>query len=354
MPASPGVHLIGSVAMPDAESVFRALADGLGPWLRRIPDGETGVRHRWIYWQYEMLTRHPDMEVDPTIEPMPLPQWDGVLIRTIPQVRFKRGVDPAKVVFETGYGPAAIESYATFKRLRDAGLIPRGVRFQVCLPTAMASGFMYVSPAALDDYIPAYERGLFGALDQILAAIPHQDLSIQWDICQEVLVFEGYFRHRPDDYKARIFAEFARLGERIPDNVELGYHLCYGSPRDEHLVMPKDSAILAEMANGLVQALRRRLDFLHLPVPKDRVDDAYFAPLKQMRLPPETTLYLGLIHHDDARGDQARIAAASKVVPLFGLSSECGWGRTDPARVPGLIAAHRQAAELLAMHQRVA
>jgi hypothetical protein len=37
----------------------------------------------------------------------------------------------------------------------------------------------------------------------------------------------------------------------------------------------------------------------------------------------------------------ARIAAAQAVVPKFGISTECGWGRTDPARVPGLIAAHR-------------
>ena len=348
MGAHPGVHLIGSVSMPDAEAVFRTLAGELGPWLRRIPDGETGARHRWIYWQYEMLTGHPDMEIDPTIEPMPLPQWDGVLIRTIPQVRFKPGVDPANVVFETGYAPAAIASYAIFKRLREAGLIPPGVRFQVSLPTAMASGFMYVSPGTLADYLPVYERALFRALDDMLAAIPHGDLSIQWDICQEVLVFENYFKHRPADYKAQIFAEFARLAAHVPDDVELGYHLCYGSPRDEHLVMPKDTAILVEMSNGLVQGLPRRLDFLHLPVPRDRADDAYVAPLHALKLPPETTLYLGLIHHDDAAGDRARIAAAAKVVGNFGLSSECGWGRTDPARVPGLIAAHRRAAEALA------
>jgi len=347
MPQHPGVHLIGSVAMPDADSVFRAVAGELGPWLRRIPDGETGARHRWIYWQYEMLTKHPDMEIDPTIAPMPLPQWDGVVIRRIEQVRFKPGVVPANVVFETGYAPAAIESYAVFKRLRDAGVIPSGVRFQVALPTAMASGFMYVSPKALDDYLPVYERALFAALDDILAAIPHGDLSIQWDICQEVLVFENYFQHRPDDYKQRIFAEFARLAAHVPDDVELGYHLCYGSPRDEHLVMPKDTAIVVEMVHGLLDMLPRRLDFLHLPVPKDRTDDAYVAPLRTMRLPDRTTLYLGLIHHDDAAGDRARIAAAAKVVKGFGIASECGWGRTDPARVPALITAHRQAVEAL-------
>ncbi len=336
-----GVHLIGSVPLPDAETVFRTVAHELGPYLARIPDGETGNRHRWIWWQREMLLRHPAMQPDPDTPPFALRQWDGALVRTTDWLRFKPGVDPTTVTFDTGYAAAARDSYATFRRLRDAGDIPAGVRFQVCLPTPMASGYMYVSPASLAAYLPAYERSLRAALHEIAGAIPHQDLSIQWDVCQEVLVFEGYFPHRPSTYKQDIAAELARLGDAVPDDVECGYHLCYGSPRDEHLVMPKDTAILVEIAQDLLAQLHRRMDFLHLPVPQDRSDDAYFAPLADLALPPAATLYLGLIHHDDAAGDATRIAAAQKVVPGFGIATECGWGRTDPARVPGLLAAHR-------------
>jgi hypothetical protein len=336
-----GVHLIGSVPLRDAETVFRNVAGELGPWLTRIPDGETGMRHRWIWWQREMLLSHPAMERDPDTPPFELRQWDGALIRTTDWLRFKPGVDPASVAFETGYAAAARESYAVFRRLREAGEIPAGVRFQVCLPTPMASGYMYVSPAALAAYLPVYERALLAALGEICATIPHAELSIQWDVCQEVLVFEHYFPHRPDGYKDDVFKELARLGDAVPAGVECGYHLCYGSPRDEHLVMPKNAAILVEIANGVASRLRRRLDFLHLPVPADRSDEAYFAPLRDLRLPHETQLYLGLIHHDDEAGDRARLAAARKVVPRFGIATECGWGRTDPARVPGLLAAHR-------------
>ena len=342
-----GIHLVGSVAMPDAESVFRALTTELAPWLRRIPDGETGERHRWIYWQREMLLNHPDMELDLEAAPLALYQWDGELIRETELIRFRPGVEPSAVVFETGYGPAAVESYATFRRLRDDGVIPDGVRFQVCLPTPMASGFMYVSPNALEDYLPVYERALIAALETILAAVPHDDLSLQWDICQEVLVFEDYFPSRPDDYRQQIFDELVRLGSQVPADVELGYHLCYGTPKDEHLVMPTDTAILVEIANGIASGLGRRLDFIHLPVPKDRIDNAYYAPLAQLALPGNTDLYLGLVHHDDHDGDVARIKAAHEVVSPFGIASECGWGRTDPERVPGLIESHRMAAESL-------
>ncbi len=343
----PSIHLVGSVAMPDSESVFRALSSELAPWLRRIPDGETGERHRWIYWQREMLLSHLNMELDPDTTPLALYQWDGELIRETELVRFKPDVDPSSVVFETGYAPAAIASYDVFRQLRDDGVIPAGVRFQVCLPTPMASGYMYISPASIEDYLPVYEKALLTALSSILDAISHHDLSIQWDICQEVLIFEDYFPYRPDDYKLQIFDQMTRLGAQVPADVELGYHLCYGTPRDEHLVMPKDTAILVEVANGLASKLQRQLDFLHMPVPRDRVDDAYYAPLAKLKLPPETELYLGLIHHQDHSGDKQRIATAQKVIPSFGIASECGWGRTDPERVPGLIESHRLAASNL-------
>jgi len=345
MPELLGAHLIGSVPLPDAEAVFRTVASALGPFLTRIPDGETGNRHRWIWWQREMLLKHPAMEPDPDTPPFELRQWDGALIRTTEWLRFKSGVDPAGVTFDTGYAAAARDSYAVYRRLRDAGSIPAGVRFQVCLPTPMASGYMYVSPGSLAAYLPVYERALLNALREITQAIPHRDLSIQWDVCQEVLLFERFFPHGPSSWKEDVFAELARLGDAVPDDVECGFHLCYGSPRDEHLVMPKDTAILVEIVAGLLAQLRRRTDFLHLPVPKDRTDGAYFAPLAGLPLPAGTDLYLGLIHHADARGDRARIDAAGRVIPRFGIATECGWGRADPARVPALLAAHRRAME---------
>lgn len=341
----PGVHLVGSVAMADAESVFRTLYGELGPWLTRLPDGETGERHRWIYWQREMLLRHPDLELDPDAEPLPIRQWDGELLRNTELVRFKPGVDPETVTFDTGYAEAAQSSYRTFTRLRNEGAIGRDLRFQVSLPTPMASGYMYVSPASLEQYLPVYERALLDALDRILDSIPHDELSIQWDVCQEVLIHEDYFPSRPDDYAARIDAQLGRLGNRVPSEVDLGYHLCYGTPRDEHLVMPTDLGIAVTIANGIIDGLDRRLDFLHLPVPADRTDDAYFEPLHRLRLSADTQLFLGLIHHADPDGDRARIATARRFHPEFGIATECGWGRTDPVRVPGLIAAHRAAME---------
>jgi len=340
-------HLVGSVPLESAEAVFRRVLGALGPELSRVPDGETGERRRWIYWQRTMLENHPAMEVDTDAGLLELKQWDGSLLRRAELLRFKAGVAPDAVDFPTGYAEAAAGSWALFERLRRLRVVPPGIRFQVCLPTPMSSAFMYVSPRSHDDYLRAYERALMRALDRIVAEVPHADLSIQWDICQEVLVFENYFPTRPADYKERIFGLLGRLGDAVPAGVELGYHLCYGSPADQHLVMPKDTAILGEIAGAIFARVRRPVDFLHLPVPRERDDAGYFAPLRGLVLPGPTRLYLGLIHHGDTRGDRRRIDAARAVVPSFGVATECGWGRGDPSRLDGLLESHRRAVAYL-------
>jgi hypothetical protein len=344
-------HLVGSVPLGTAAEVFRRVTGALGAYLPRVPDGETGERGRWIYWQRLMLERHPAMEVDPDVPPLEVRIWDGSVLRHTDLLRLRRSVDPATVEFATGYAEAALASWEVFLQMRQAGVVPDGRRFQVCLPTPMSSAWMYVSPSSHPGYQLAYERALMRALVAILADIPHAELSIQWDICQEVLLYENYFPSRPPDYRERIGALLARLGNAVPAAVDMGYHLCYGSPNDQHLVMPRDTAILAEIARAIFAGVRRPVNFLHLPVPKDREDPAYFAPLADLGLPARTRLYLGLIHHDDGAGDRRRLDAARRVVPTFGVATECGWGRADPARVDGFLESHRAAIEyLLAPH----
>jgi hypothetical protein len=340
-------HLVGSVPLASADDVFRTVTGALGDCLSRVPDGETGERRRWIWWQRAMLERHPSMEVDREAGLLELRQWDGSLLRRSELLRFRPGTDPDTVKFRTGYAEAALDSWRRFSALRRRGDVVAGVRFQVSLPTPMSSAFMYVSPRSHDDYLRVYERALLQALETIVHGIPAEDLSIQWDVCQEVLIVEDYFPSRPPDYRERIAALLGRLGAAVPAGVELGYHLCYGSPADQHLVMPRDTAILAEIAGAIFARVTRPVDFLHLPVPRERDDVDYFAPLRGLALPAATRLYLGLLHHDDAAGDRRRIDTARGVLGAFGVATECGWGRTDPSRVASLLASHRRAVDYL-------
>ena len=102
---------------------------------------------------------------------------------------------------------------------------------------------------------------------------------------------------------------------------------------------------MVEIANATSAGVPRPIQFFHMPVPKGRSDDAYFTPLDNLRLHPETELYLGLIHHDDAGGDMARLAAARRHASVAGVATECGMARGDPARLPSLLASHVRAVQ---------
>ena len=84
-----------------------------------------------------------------------------------------------------------------------------------------------------------------------------------------------------------------------------------------------------------------------MPVPKDRTDAGYFQPLRELKVASNTEIYLGLIHFDDQAGDVQRMATAKQFIPYFGVATECGWGRTDPTRVEGLLRSHRIAVQSL-------
>jgi hypothetical protein len=341
------LFFVGSIPLPRSEDVFLQLGAKVGRFLRRMPDGETGERTLWIKFQQKMLFEHPAMEFDPASPPLPVKQADGTVHRHIQLLRLKPNVDPDTVAFDTGYDRAAAASYRIFRTLRDAHLIPAHMRLQIALPTPMATGLMYISPSGRDRYLRAYERSLLKTLRNILGAIPSRDLSIQFDVCQEVLLFENYFPVREPNYKQLVFEQFARLGAAVPNDVELGFHLCYGSPGDQPLLILEDAAVLVELMNGIGDCLRRPVEFFHIPVP-NRATEAFFVPLRNWRPPGVSRLYLGLLQHDDEAGDRRRIAAARTVITDFGVAAECGFGRTDPRRVPSILAGHYAAAQFLA------
>ena len=81
---NPIVHLVGSIPLPDAETVFRTVSGAVGQHLVRLPDGETGIRKTWIKFLQDVLAENPAIEVAKDVPPFKFIQWDGKLIREIP------------------------------------------------------------------------------------------------------------------------------------------------------------------------------------------------------------------------------------------------------------------------------
>jgi hypothetical protein len=93
--------------------------------------------------------------------------------------------------------------------------------------------------------------------------------------------------------------------------------------------------------------IERPVQLIHMPVPRNRTDDAYFAPLQRLALRPETELCLGLVHYTDGvEGSRKRLATARKFAPDFSIATECGFGRRDPGTIPELLRIHAEVAEL--------
>jgi hypothetical protein len=340
----PIVHFVGSIPLPETETVLRTLAAATGPHLKRLPDGETGIRKTWIRFLQDVLAENPAIEMAGDVPPFRFVQWDGKLIREIPRLRVKPGATPDPATFKTGYAEMAIESWQLFDRLQREGAIPAGVKFQISLPTPIAPTYNNMVPADRPKLLPALTRHMLGEVAAIARALPNDRIAVQWDVCQEVLAWEGYYEPGPVDFRSETIAVLTEIGDAVPTAVELGYHLCYGSPADEHLVQPKDAGIMVESVNRVVAGVRRPVQFFHLPVPQPRTDDAFFAPLEGLRLPAGTELYLGLVHHGDGAGNLARLAAARRHARVDGIATECGMARGDPAQFSDLLQAHAQLA----------
>ena len=319
-----GVHLVGSVPLNSTEEVFRTLSERLGDRLTRMPDGETGPRALWISYQLGRLSQLGVFDFDPS-------ENEG----EPPSLLLKAGVSPSDVDFgELGYAEVAKESFAQFDRLQQEGVIPEGVVFEVAIPTPMANSVIWLGgdprfPELDVRYTEAYKR----EVETILEALPHDRISVQWDVCVEVWIYEGWFPSPYEDFRKACVEHVAAVGNWIDDDVDMGFHLCYGDWQHKHLQQPDDIANVVELTNGFLAGVERPVQFLHLPVPIDRDDDAYFKPLNDLRLAEETELYMGVIHYrDGAEGANRRIATAEKFVTNFGVATECGMGRRPADR----------------------
>jgi len=107
---------------PDAETAMRTAAQVLGGHLYAITDGETGERSQWIFWQLGKLTAVDGIEMAGTHGQ---PEAENPDYAVFPSLAIGSSVGelPARAL---GYADAAEESYATFRRLREEGVVPAG------------------------------------------------------------------------------------------------------------------------------------------------------------------------------------------------------------------------------------
>jgi hypothetical protein len=343
------IHLVGSIPFRDSTEVFERVGCVLGARLYSIPDGETGERLGWMGWLEPIFANHPKfMSTGEKFSP----RVGGSEVTS--KYRLRPGVAPEDLHFDNlPFARIAIESYRDFERSKRSGSIPPTVRFQMTFagPISVIRRFV-ADEAEQEALLPAYERGLIGEVKKLTAAIPHNQLAVQWDVASAV--FERLERGEPtrfgrtrDQMMGSFVAAHARLGMGVPSDVHLLYHLCYGDASHKHSIEPITSRLLVEFANRLSAEIGRSIELIHMPVPRNRIDDPYYAPLADLALRPETKVALGLVHHTDGvEGTHKRIAVAQRYRSDFAIATECGFGRRPPETIMRLLEIHAEVAGL--------
>jgi hypothetical protein len=341
------IYLVGSVPMASAEQVFETVGKSLGSRIKRIPDGETGERGDWITWLEPVFAENPAFQKSG--------QFFRVHDKGTGRERYalKPGFAPHDVQFDNlFYADIAKASYATFKRLKNAGKIAVDTKFQVDLVPAHSVIWLFLVDELHATIDPIYNAAVKREIDKIAATIPHQELAIQFDVASAV--FARLERNESSSYgrtKAEMQETFSRilidLGNHVPADIDLLYHLCYGDSGHRHVVEPTDTSDMVDFANRVSRQIGRSVQLIHMPVPRNRADDGYFKPLERLRLRPETELCLGLVHYTDGvSGTKKRLATARTYAPKFSIATECGFGRREPRTIPELLRIHAEVAEI--------
>ena len=131
--------LVGSIPLDTAEQVFETFGAPLGRFLSAMPDGEVGPRSHWISRiHYQVFAGHPEFDI------LAHPRPDNGVERLNPhdnsdrwQFKVRDGVERVRFGdpgWRLGFARDAVNSYFVFRTLKEKGVLPRHLRFQVSMP----------------------------------------------------------------------------------------------------------------------------------------------------------------------------------------------------------------------------
>ena len=298
------VHLVGTIPAEDARAALGLVNQTVGAntvdWL---PDGETGRRQNWIGRIIESLRDHPDLTV--------VKDGDWSDYESTPGFKVKRGHTFDHV--ELDYFHHFEESWPVFQEIRSEIGRP-DLAFQVGIPgpidIAFAAfgfnpvlGFRHSGPfedATVDDITRIHNA----AGDEVVFQM---EIPIEVEIANRV---PAPVRKLGVGWLAR---RILRLIERAPSGTRWGFHLCVGDMNNKSFSQLRDATTLAVLTDALIDRFPegRKLDFVHLPLAHGSepptLNEAFYAPLSRMSVPPDIRLIAGFAHESQSLEDQLRL-----------------------------------------------
>ena len=339
--------LVGSVPLETTKEVFETFGQPLAPHLDMLPDGEVGPRRYWVSGvHYRVFAIHPDLEV------VRRPRRDNGVERLVPhdqsdtwQFRVKDGVK--EVVFgdpgwRLGFALDAINSHALMSAMKRESKLPQHLRLQVSLPAvnSVCAPANFPHSSDLEIVRPGFTAAMKAEVATMTSKIPHRDLAIQFDLARETIEASGGVPGISTDASIEASTvQIRALAPSIPEAVQLGYHFCFGTMGGWPRFSPADLGPTVKLANAVIAASKRRVDWIHIPVLPDVKED-FFAPLRDLKA-GGARVYLGMVHTMQNYAERMRMAR--KYLPDFGVGAYCGFGREAPSEMDRVLKEHLQA-----------
>ena len=231
----------------------------------------------------------------------------------------------ASVAMAEALVAAALDDFRQFWLARLEGRIQPDLRYTVALPTAYT---LLCAAGQGEDMaqLAVYEMRVVAALQSLLATVPPEHLAIQWDAPAEMRVWETRGRDltAPRGLPERLLQSFVTLWEAVPASADIGLHLCHLPAGAMGSVNPTHIGQAVRLVGAVIASTERQPQFVHLPVPPERDDTAYFEALINLALWPSLEVHLGLVHESDTPEDvAARLSAAREVLPYAAASADC-------------------------------
>ena len=324
--------LVGSLPADTTEGALRSATEFFGDLVFALPDGETGPRAGWVSYEREKLVRPNEgvVTLQDTESPTGLPRhaYETPVFGIRPGVSELRFPSWPRI-------DDAIAGYRVFRQLREEGVIPAGLRFQIGLPFPASALNAFKADFGADYPVAAraFEDLVARELVRLTSAIPPGELAIQWDMAYETQDLEGVLAWTSEGAWERFAGPVTRLTRLIPEEALAGYHLCYGTFPEWPMYEARDMGLLVRMANFAVANSGRTVDWLHLAGPRylRSEDRSFFRPLVDLE-PGDARVFLGIVLPiDGAAGLRRRHATASRYLSDFGVAMYCGFGRQPGA-----------------------
>jgi hypothetical protein len=329
MPTTREAHLVGSLPGPTADVAMAFALDTLGPFLRSLPDGETGERRNWIISVIEGLRSHPDLELRKAGD------WSDY--DKTPQLKIRKGHRLYGASLDFGHVDAVSQSFPQFEAARSAAGRAE-LAFQQGVPGDFDLAMFTLGPlGALRHRKPFTEATLREIRD--VARITGPGTLFQIEIPVELVLLAKAPAPARSGLARLLAKSVTGLAAAAPEGTQFAVHLCLGDMNNRAFGTMSDVGPLVLLSNAITRTwpVGRPLVLVHAPFaaadhPATTNPD-FYAPLRKLELPPTTRFAAGFAHESQTLNDQRTIRTiiddllAREVV----ISSACGMGRRTEA-----------------------